>query len=320
MLNISCGRLPVILALAALSANAETTALKLDLTPGESYRQTIDSHQTITQTIGAMAQIRTQAMLVGLQYEVKEKDSAGLMTCKVTFERLKTEAGNGNDSTMYDSAAEGVSVPAIYMPYASLIGQAFTASITPLGRVREVKGMSEIIDAAVDTMDMAPEQKYQLAGIIQSQFGNESMQKLLEQTLAIFPGDPVAPGGSWSNEVDTVGMAALRLKNTFTLDAIEDTAKIAQTGELQSEAEATVIDMSGFEMESKMSGTQTGTFVLDASTGWILNSSATQKLSGEMTTTLTDPATAKKRAIHIPMTIVTELRVSDPAAPPDAVE
>ncbi|MCL4217645.1 MAG: hypothetical protein KJ052_11675 [Candidatus Hydrogenedentes bacterium] len=315
MLSMSCRNLLVILALAALPVRAETDALKLDLTLGESYQQTIESHQTITQTIGANEQERTQAMLVELRYEVKEKDPAGLMTCKVAFERLKTEAGNGVESTEYDSAAEGVSMPVIYKPYAGLIGQAFTASITPLGRVREVKGMSEIIDAAVDTMDMAPEQKWQLAGIIQSQFGNEAMQKLIEQTLAVFPDETVAPGGAWSNEVETVGMAALRLKNTFTLDAIEDTAKITQTGELLPGAEETIIDMSGFEMESKMSGTQTGTFVLDARTGWILSSAATQKLSGEMTTTLTDPATTKKRAIHIPMTIVTELRVSDPAAP-----
>ena len=219
----------------AVSVAAQQVTLRWKYVAGSELVYRLVNHEEVTMPImgGNTVNEQTQTM----RWSVSEVAPNGDATVTITTEHVQVEMSGPTGNVSYDSRTdEAPTMPEAQM-FAALAGLSYTMVIGPEGTVKSVQGMDQLID---EMMGVLPPEAMALGqGMLGEMFSEESITNMMQQSIQVFPQEPVGPGDSWQRSFSTpipmIGGVTTNL--TFTVDGIEErdggtVAVISGTGDM----------------------------------------------------------------------------------------
>ncbi len=152
--------------------------------------------------------------------------------------------------------------------FAGIKGKQFTMKVDEEGKVLDVDGFEQIIQAMVDSVGMNEDTKQQMNISLKDQFNEQTIKDQFAQVFTIFPNKQVKIGDSWETSFKTGGRMPAVHTTKYTVKQIE--------GNHVTLTATTNIGSEGTEMEIK--GTQNGTLLVDSKTGLVVNAEYDQDI------------------------------------------
>lgn len=222
-----------------------------------------------------------------MRMSVSEVAPNGDATVTITTEHVQVEMSGLTGNVSYDSRTdEAPTVPEAQM-FAAMAGLSYTMVIGPEGTVKSVQGVDQLID---EMMGALPPDAMALGqGMLGEMFSEEFITNRMQQSIQIFPQEPVGPGDSWQHSfrmpIPMFGGVTRNL--TFTVDSIEErdggtVAVISSTGDI-------VVGEGGasgrFPGMMEMGDAEiTGTMNFDVDRGLTLSSTTTSNMEMTLST------------------------------------
>lgn len=270
-----------------VSVSAQQVTLRWKYVAGSELVYRLVNHQEVTMPMmgGNTVSEQTQTM----RWSVREVAPNGDATITVTTEHVQVEMSGPTGNVSYDSRTdEAPTVPAAQM-FAAMAGLSYTMVIGPQGTVKSVQGMDQLIDEIMGALP--PEAMALGQGMLGEMFSEESITNMMQQSIQVFPQEPVGPGDSWqrSFSMSNPMIGGVTMNLTFTVDGIEaqdggTVAVISSTGDM------VVGEGAGGQFSGmiEMGDTEiTSTMNFDVDRGLTLSSTTTSKM--EMTFSAAGP-------------------------------
>ncbi len=267
--------------------NAATANFQFNLQKGKAYEYSMDFDMKQEMP----GQNISTNMKSDYVMEVIE-DDGNIKTLKTTYERFAMNVAMPNrtisaDSDSTDTAATGdMTDPSQLMSamFGALKGKSFNLKVDREGKVTDVTGVEQIADAMVNSMKVKEEMRPMIRQAFTQQFNEQNIKEIFSQSFNIFPNKPVQVGDSWEKKVAGTSTMPMDVTTTYTVKAIK--------GELVTLDAKSKMNFTG---GADMNGSQTGTMVVNAKTGLIVNSDFEQTLSGQMKMTTRGKITGRER-------------------------
>jgi hypothetical protein len=316
--------LVLVLLAAATAVAADKVELRLRLDEGKTYIMTMTAKQAITQTFMGQEMAIDQTIQFAISFKSTKVDADGNTTVDVKYDSVAFEQDGPMGWIEYDSADPPDEIPMMARGFAGLVGRGFTMTVSPEGKVTDVKGVDKLFEEIVESMEL-PEGPMldQMKESLKQQFGDEAMKQQMQQMLATLPEKPVGVGDSWSAESNLTGMLAMVIKNTWKVTSIKD-GIVTLDGEstIEPAKDGEPMKMGPMSMKIDLTGSQKGTMELDEHSGFPLKAAINQDISGTVTTS--QPGSDEE--MSIPMTIKSTITLEgkigagDAEAPDDVVD
>ena len=268
-----------------LTAGAVPTALKLTPKPGEIFKLKTMVTQTVTQSPpGQPAQQFTQTIGISYSFVIDSIGSDGNPNVTVTYDNLIFKQQGPAGYVDYDSANPPRQTPPAARTFAAMVGQSVKLSITPIGRIVEVRGADVLVERILKTLT-APDGPGRAATerMIRAEFADDALKSDLDNLLAVYPDRVVNIGESWSKKSALTKGMPLAIDDTYTLrDVNPNTVTLELKGRVAISPPAAPVEIGGLKISYKLSGEQTGSVKLDRPSQWIKSVDTNRKISGEM--------------------------------------
>jgi len=274
---------------AAAACAGEKITLKQKYPPG-TYIMTQDTRmQTTTEMGPGQTMAQKVNMLMVMEMTVGKPDQKGSKKMQIAYKRIK-QSVEGPVSMSYDSEAPKDSQnPMLAGVYEALLQTRIEATITPEGKVTDVKGFEKMWEELTKSNPAAAPM---MKGF-KKQFGDEMMEKMFSQSKQMLPDKPVGKGDTWDAnlKLEIPMLGRMDIKQKCKLKEIEKTAagKIAVidfTGTVTGGAPGKTTTMGTATMTfKKMDTEQSGTMRMDVDTGMMTRTMMNQKMAMEMSVT-----------------------------------
>ena len=191
----------------------------------------------------------------------------GTTTLERTITRIQMESSGMGETMSYDSDD-----PESESPIADAMGPMLNKTISiDLREDGSFAGDRDELEAAMSELVEGDEQLEMLVSNMTDGFLNQ---------FQFYPTESIAVGDSWTEEADVDLGVPLTLAMTYTLDSVEDTrAHISVEADIDSEGAPMEMGQ-GVSGEAFLTGSQSGTMVLDMPSGLLLESSMDGDISG----------------------------------------
>ena len=178
--------------------------------------------------------------------------------------------------------------------FSNMIGQSFMLLIASDGSVKSVTGMDAISENMIKAVSANGQMALQLGASMRQQFSDDAMKSSFEQSFKIYPANVVKAGDSWNTDYTmTMNNMNTNVKTKYILkDVSRNMATVAAESDIEMSASV--------EMEGKLTGTQTGTMIVDARTGMPVTSDMSQNIKGAV----------KTQGIDVQMELVSKAKTS----------
>lgn len=252
--------------------------LAFGLKAGDTLRYETNTKQSIAMPMGNQIQDITQENT----WKVLAVDADGTATVEITIDVVKAHLENAmTGTTDFDSTAENAAEQANdpgLASFVALLGKSFQMKLTPRGKVVEVAGFYELMEAAMkDGM---------MWGMIKDAFSNKAMASNMQAGWCEFPDKDYAKGDTWTStgKMTLPMMGDLTINNAYEIiDVVEGpegtTVKIAFE---------TVLDASSLKAPENSpipmtmkDGTMKGTLEFDPIRGCVVGSDNSTSLTLE---------------------------------------
>jgi len=264
----------LLLAFSFHSLGADKYTLEYNLEKGKTYTQHVVTNGNMAMNAMGQDMLMDINMEMSVQFNVIDRIDS-VYNIQMLYQRVKMDM-TGPMSYSFDSDSTAKSsdnkVAAILT---SIVGIPIDIQLTKAGKVLSVKGLDKLT-GKIDAMD-----NVQYKQMLNQQFSESAVQKLIEQTSPYFPGKPVAIGDNWdmSMNLNANGIDIIE-KLQITLKEVKDNvATLGFTGTIATPEGGSVAKINGMDAKVSMEGTQTGTIQLNTKTGWNINSEINQKTS-----------------------------------------
>lgn len=254
------------------------TDLRLKLSEGDS--RVVEVVQELSDTKNPE---KTTRRVTQYRFDVERVDSQGNHFMKVTIEK----GGLGD--------IEGLSALGGMLPdpgTLSLDGKTFQMVLGARGTVTGVEGMSgqarELADKIVESLkkrvaesqDVPPMLKGQLAGamgqletlvrkLVNQQLGDAAMRDQFAGTFSMYSDQPVKKGTEWTKTYSTEAPMAMNITEKWKFEGKEnELLKLTFVSDVTSNPNAPGIEFMGMKMTTDVTGTVSGTVLLESATGW----------------------------------------------------
>jgi hypothetical protein len=242
------------------------------------YSVQTESLQTITQQVMGMEIPMEQNM--GFEYEMAVKSVTDQQVqAQITFKEITYLVGSPYLKMEYDSRnpkEEATEINRIVKKtFDAVIGKTLDIKILPDGAVMSVSGMDAIardMAKAVET-ESGPLSE-QIGKSLGQQFNEQAWKSSFEQSFKFYPTRPVKKADSWDivSEMDMTGLAIVTTAKYTMKDVKGKQAYIDFTAVLEKTAENKTV--------GKLSGTVTGTILMDTATGLAESTEAALDIDG----------------------------------------
>jgi len=276
---VSC--LAAVTAMASIPRAQEPLTLKLNLQPGASYIYTMDMNQSNTQTVDGEEQKLEQQMLMVWDYNVLERKADGNMVVEIIYHRVKISQNYGHESTGYDSDNPPDYLDPSMKGMASLPGSELTIGLRSNGDVLEIRGVEELLDKMIAALEL-PESPQRDAVIqnLRAQFGVDAIKQSIEQITSFYPDKPVNVGDRWKNNVEVNTGFPMRIDSEYNLKLRQDGAAMIDVASQLSSNPQKAMSVGPLTMAYDIAGTQTGSIIVDETTGLPTKSEISLQFSG----------------------------------------
>lgn len=144
--------------------------------------------------------------------------------------------------------------------FGAIKGQRFSMQVSPEGKIIDVKGFDGIGSRIADSLGLENEQKQMMKQQFDSQFNEEQLKQSLGRFWYIFPNKEIKVGDTWTKNFEMGGKMGGKYISDYKVTDIE--------GDMVTLDEHTKIESNGGD--KNISGTVTGTMVVDSRTGLIV--------------------------------------------------
>lgn len=262
-------------------ASCSNKALQLSLTPDDrsfTYQLT----QNVDNTIGVMGMDQQTALeqVISYAYNIEKVNPDGSMELTMSIAALRMEQATPMMNMVFDSEKPEDNEPADAVSgMKNVIGKKFDIKLSKSGEVLEVKGEENMFKGAFDGVPNGEMMEQQM----EAQFGESTIVGSLRQLTGFYPTEAVKVGDSWTKESDAQSAMPMKAETTYTLKERKNgIATIEFTRKLKTDPDGKPMEMMGMEMSYDMSGTESGTYLVDEKTGWATSMEATQDMGGKM--------------------------------------
>lgn len=267
------------------SAQSDWVTLRLNLKPGSRYRMTSSSQTKMVMLMPAMnKQPATKMEISGtgtnvMDYAVLYNNPDGTTQVRMTYGAMDNNTTmkiGGKIQPMPDNSATK-----------ALLGQSIEMKLSPEGQVSDVRGLDNIWKKAfsVSNSKMPPAMQRQMESGMKKMFGDNFIKNLMQQGGMMFPENPVRIGNSWTHRIETSGQLPLVANVHRTLQSRENGAlTIAESGALSVGDPTKTVSLGPAALQMAITGTYSGTSILDEATGFTRSTSVAQRYGGTVYT------------------------------------
>lgn len=273
---------------AVMLGNAEASAqegveLKLNLQQGQTYNMKMIFEQTIE--LPERDTTMQQRLATEMRFDVVEVESDGTQTLNVTYTHVSLKQQSPMGPVDFDSSRPPKNLPLTAQPFAALVDQQFTVTLSPRGQVRSLDGLDVIVEKMLAGLNMGEgPAKQAMIRSIREQFGPDAMKQNLQNLMDVYPDKPVMVGDTWSHKAAMKHGLPIISETTYKVTAItDDTVTLSSSSKISPNPEAEPLDMGTLKLRYTLGGTQRGTMQIDRTTGWTRQSDMTQSFTGTMT-------------------------------------
>ena len=277
--------LAVVFAPASAWAQKKVT-LKLNLKAGEAYTLTATSKRQSSVTFGGLARKESETATVTVTLKPTEVDKDGTVHGTFTYDAVRVEGDGPDGKYAYDSAKdkEAPTAPAA-QKYATLVGRPLEVVVTSLGEVTSVKGAEDVADAILEAIEVADDRRDAVDQEIRASAGNEGLKEAIQKLIPRYPEKPVPVKTAWTIEQTfTTLPPAVTVHRSYGLhSATGGKVTLIVQGAVRSPEGSNDDDDDDAKPAGPtfdLKGTESGGFVVDQATGWIISGGLRASLSG----------------------------------------
>lgn len=270
-----------VLSISAASSSAEGSSkieLGYHLEAGDSYllKTTVENKTVISDpTTGD----QTLRLVTETDYrtDVLDVDDDGISHLLMTIDRMAAAHELPDGMGAFDSA-EGEESE-LDNPFVAMVGQAFEITMTPTGQILEVLGAKQMVENVLaSAADEAVEQCLSLM------FNEESLRESIEQSSAIYPAYPVAVGEEWEHGYKLSFGLPMNIGCQIKLvNATEETIELSMDCTIEPPEDLEPMSLEAAQINMPISGSLTGTFHMDRTSGWMSSGTMIGELTSHST-------------------------------------
>jgi len=275
---------PVLLSmLAALAPTtppvaAQQVSLRLKYRAGDELVYRIRNHQDTYLSMGAA---NTSDQTQTVRWRVTEVTPDGDATISMTTERVQIEMQGMAGNVKYDSDSDEPPTDPALKAAAAMAGMNYTMVVGPDGSVKSIQGIDKLREEMLASMP--PEVVAMMQTTAGDLFSEESLTRMAQQNVQIFPGEAVEPGYTWkrSFSLPMAMLGTMTTNTTLTMTGTEQRegrtiAKIETIGTVSISADSSSsVPMTMDLSDSKM----TGSIDFDADRGIMLSSTTNMNMT-----------------------------------------
>lgn len=263
-----------------LTSTAQQYDLKLNLKKGQHYKQSMTMVMDLTQSIGGQEMSINTKMQFKFTQTVKSITSKGDFEIENEYSRVAMDMDAMGQKISYDSNVKDTTGNEILKTYSStfskILGKKFIVVLSPKGKVVEIKGFKELIEA-LEKGSMDPATKK----LIEGTFDEHKMTSSFESSYHMFPDNSVKVGDSWSQKNMVESMFPIEISTTYLLKEVNNgIAKITVKGDFTMKKDD--YKANGITMKINFSGTYNGFYDLDINSGMSNRAEIAMPMKGTM--------------------------------------
>ena len=270
----------VVILLFAFSVSFAEKPIQLRLEKGKTYTQVSNINSKVSQFAQGMSIDIEMSIVSTTSYKVLDvKDT--LLFAEVSFSSLKTTVKSPMGVQELSSDSTNVNAPSS-MLMQELTKNPFKVTLTQSGRVAEIDANTAIEKAVNSVVALSDDQKAMVKGQFFEQFGNAAIRQNLENTFSYYPPKNVK-GEKWNSVQKIKTSLALVLNNENEVtDVNNENVTVKYVGEMSSPENAEPANLNGMSAKYAINGTTEGDVTIAVTTGWIIKSTFSQNLKGNL--------------------------------------
>ncbi|ADL51922.1 DUF6263 family protein [Clostridium cellulovorans] len=289
----------MMLMISLLSGCKSNSLIQLNVKEGDSYKVTQQIEQNISIKLGQQGINMSGNTTIVYIYNIIDVAEDGITTINVKYDSL-IEKQNAVGATLdFDSTKDMDNSTPQNLALKSIIGKEFSFKISREGKILNIDGVNEILEAIVSNIkDIDENQKGVLTHFLNQTVGNDAIKDSLNQSMDIYPGKEVKVGDSWTKETVLNAAVPMKINSAMTLKEIkDDLVTIDVNSELSANDIIKSLQTVGINMNYNGTGKETKTLKVSKSNGFLQSGDIIQTLSG------TGDVTMQGKGISIPMDI-----------------
>jgi len=264
---------------AALSMQAQSVKLEFKPVKGVEYPVSMEVNQTMNLIVPGMGNLVTQTdQIIGAVVTLAEEVEQGyLVEARLTRITVKSE-GQGQ-SQVFDSEGEDVLGQAIK----SLMGKPLKMIISRRGEVIEQMPAEDVFYTEADSIlatQYARRRREQSIEQIKQLFSQNTIKSVVQAGLTKFPDREMTIPSVWTDEEPSQELGAIITVQQRLTGISDNRASITAKSVVMPDPNATKPETA--QRMEQISGNGEATSVIDTQSGWVIESSGTQSLRGEL--------------------------------------
>jgi len=274
--------LSVAIALLIISAKADKVALKYNLTVGNTYKTKTLTDQVMEQSIMGQQQTIKNRMEGITAFKVQGVEG-NTIVLDTWYEKLTMSVETPMGNFMMDSDKPDDTNPGSKV-LSKLMNKHFTIKMAINGEIIDVIGSDTIMEDAFNEISSANNMQISIIKERVKQFvKKESLKGSLEIAIRCFPDKPVSIGDTWTNQLELVSIMPTQINNTWKLTDIKEGVSFLECkSTLKSKEDSPAQNMNGIQIKYNITGEQQTVSKIDEKTGWVIESTMNQEISGEI--------------------------------------
>lgn len=238
--------------------------LSLNFSSGSTYIYTLSTQQTITQKMAGMNSVMKQHMQLISSYKVDDAED-GNKKLTINHDHFYIKSSSNGMTMEYDSK-DTSRQPDELASITGFVNQPFSIIVNTRGDILKVENkLLPIPDSTAENV----------------RANDSSIRKMMEQSLSIYPAQPVRIGDTWQKSYSTnLGLMDMLVTSNYKLMSISDGIAHIEINASVKSTPSLNQSLQGMQME--MTGTQSGTMDIEIQTGLIRDSEFSQEVIGKM--------------------------------------
>ena len=270
------------IALLLVSAKTDNVSLKYNLKVGNTYKLITTADQTIEMTMMGQAQ-NIKNKIEGAIFLKVLTTEGKVITFDTWYDKLKMSIETGMGSFVMRSDSMQDSNPGSKM-LNTMMNKHFTIKMSTSGEILEVSGSDKVMEDALNAIKGLEESQMSMMKESIKQFvGKDALKGSFELSLRCLPDKPVSVGDSWTSQVELVSALSATVNTTWKLSDRKNGVSVLEgKSTLKTKENAPSQNISGIPIKYNIKGEQQILSKIDEKTGWIIESTINQDISGEM--------------------------------------
>lgn len=266
--------------------SGEKVSLEMHLEKGQVFKRVSRMDQEIKTKMMGISNNMHQGMEFYINQEVVDVNGEGVANVRVVYDRIvySVEAPIVGEVS-YDSKEGSSPDNPFAMVMEPLIGNGFNIHLDKRGKVLDVIGMDEVFSQLGK----------QGGSDLSKTFDADNLKSTMQNMVAVYPEVLVGVGDTWGAEMEVSSELPMKLQMTYEVKEIEEKQVFLNVdGEISAKESEIAEGMGSVEME----GTQSGTLVVERSTGMVKEADFSQDISGSVKTMgMTTPMEIRSKII-----------------------